>query len=194
MNSCSTLKLFADVKKLTQQIHSGSAILLSASPRHHKLQASRQEKLKMPEFEHVSLFWFSNSLISRCCIGTNLAAHLVRLAQCQVLSLNKMIWNDRKVEFMNYEMSHKTHQPKIYTWINQKRFTFKREKTRQKWIKRIQRKTWWYKDYDYLDYLVWEQIGSLQCDSVQFLCCYADQERRDALILISKGNQTLNSV
>lgn len=31
INSCSTLKLFADVKKLTQHIHSGSVILLSAS-------------------------------------------------------------------------------------------------------------------------------------------------------------------
>lgn len=71
-NSGSSLKLSADVKKCTQQIHPGSVILLSASPRLPKLPASPQEKLKIPKFDCVSIFCFVNSLISRCYIRTNL--------------------------------------------------------------------------------------------------------------------------
>lgn len=75
MNSGSTLKLSADVKKRTQQIHPGSVILLSASPRLSKLPASPQEKLKIPKFDCVSIFCFSDSLISRCYIRTNPLLH-----------------------------------------------------------------------------------------------------------------------
>lgn len=47
-------QLLADVKKLTQQVHSGNVIRLSASLSYYELQASQQEKLKIPKFVAIS--------------------------------------------------------------------------------------------------------------------------------------------